>query len=161
MLTVQELPTVQNTAPGLTTITLIAWTLGPKLKSSFPNKQSTRTNLFFCSVNNNAQPTEAKYLVCFKMRVNQPGGEASNTVALNFGEKVVKLCLMSSLQKGIFYIMYTLPHQPRCITGLCNHCKFIYIFIFVPELQKGEEGISVKGRGGLCRTGLLSHGRMI
>lgn len=24
--------------------------------------------------------------------------------------------------------MYTPPRQPRCITRLCNHCKFIYIF---------------------------------
>lgn len=104
-LTVQKLTTVQETAPGLTTVTFIAWTLGPRLKNSFPNKQSTRTNLkFFCSVNNNPQSSEAEHLACFNMQVNQPGGEANNAVALIFGEKVVKLCLMSSLQKGVFYI---------------------------------------------------------
>lgn len=61
--------TVQHTALGLSS--LIAWALGPKLKISFPNKQSTRTDLFFCSINNNPQSTEAEYLVCFNMQVNQ------------------------------------------------------------------------------------------
>lgn len=74
MLTVQKLTTAQDTAPGLTTTTLIALTLGPKLKNSFPNKQSTRTNFFFCSINNNPQSAQAEYLVFFDMQVNQPGG---------------------------------------------------------------------------------------
>lgn len=52
---------VQPTAPGLSS--LIAWALGPKLKNSFPNKQSTRTDLFFCSTNNNPLSTKAEYLV--------------------------------------------------------------------------------------------------
>lgn len=43
-------------------------------------------------------------MVCFNAQVNEPGGEASNTVTLLFGEKVVKLGLTSSLQKGVFYI---------------------------------------------------------
>lgn len=31
--------------------------------------------------------------------------------------------------KRHFLHMYTLPpRQPCCITGLCNHCEFIYIF---------------------------------
>lgn len=68
MLTVKN-TTAQHTAPGLSS--LIAWALGPKLKISFPNKQSTRTDLLFCSINNNPQSTEAEYLVCFNMQVNK------------------------------------------------------------------------------------------
>lgn len=47
MLTVQKLTTVQDISPGLTIVTLIAWTLGPELKNSFPNKQSAKTKSFF------------------------------------------------------------------------------------------------------------------
>lgn len=48
---------MQPTAPVLSSI--IACALGPKLKISF------LPNLFFCSINNNPQSTEAEYLVCF------------------------------------------------------------------------------------------------
>lgn len=60
--------------------------------------------------------------------------------------------------KRRFLHMYTLPRQPRCITRLCNHCKFIYIFIFVPELQKGEGGITVKGQVDFAELVSLARG---
>lgn len=35
--------------------------------------------------------------------------------------------------------MYTLPRQPRCITRLCNHCTFIYIFCSrAPEMGRRD-----------------------
>lgn len=86
----KKLTTVQPTAPGPSS--LIVWVLGPKLKNSFPNKQSTRPDLFFCSINNNPQSTEAEYLVSV-IYAGSPG-EASIAVVLIFGEKVVKLCLV-------------------------------------------------------------------
>lgn len=66
MLTVQKLTTVQDISPGLTIVTLIAWTLGPELKNSFSNKQSAKTKSFFFfvfffyffgSINNHPQST--------------------------------------------------------------------------------------------------------
>lgn len=65
----KKLTTMRATAPGLSS--LIAWALSPKLKNSFPYKQSPRTDLFFCSINNSPQSTVAEHLVCFNMQVNQ------------------------------------------------------------------------------------------
>lgn len=104
MLTVQKLTTAQDTAPGLTTTTLIALTLGPKLKNSFPNKQSTRTNFFFAPSIIILSQHKLNIWCSLICKLTNQGVEASNVVALIFGEKVVKLCLMSSLQKGVFYI---------------------------------------------------------
>lgn len=133
MLTVKN-TTAQHTAPGLSS--LIAWALGPKLKISFPNKQSTRTDLFFCSINNNPQSTEAEYLVCFNMQVNQVKPVMQLPSSLGEGGETV-LNVISSKRR--FLHMYTLPRQPRCITGLCNHCTFIYIFCSrAPEVGRRD-----------------------